>query len=306
MFDERVLANLDVLDFLQLYGNTEKVSELVGLSQSSCVRRCRALNDLLDLGMDRSNGGYQPSQNTDVLSEMRKVAQKLRVRRSLLRCSLASNVTDLVLPSDFRLVDVESITTAKVLSLLEGRLVDVWVGGLIELGYMPSTPLQLLQYKRLTLDLSLLALPLLRCEYVLVSLRTHPLQLSSSITPDDLAKYPSLVLTLSHSPLLITALQDHGLAGLAYANEKFSPDYWEDTTFNRASICVVPSYQLPQIKKKLGLVPLRYSLGIHEIIALVGNRDVISDPCFIKASDSLRISLLDSAIGSCSRTIWLC
>ena len=81
MFDERVLANLDALDYLQIYGNTVKVAELIGLSQSSCSRRCRALNELLDLGMDRSDGGYQPSQNTDVLAEMRQAAQKLRVRR---------------------------------------------------------------------------------------------------------------------------------------------------------------------------------------------------------------------------------
>ena len=52
MFDERVLDNLDVLDHLQLYGSTVKVADLMGLSQSSCSRRYRALSDLFDLGVE--------------------------------------------------------------------------------------------------------------------------------------------------------------------------------------------------------------------------------------------------------------
>lgn len=302
MFDERVLANLDALDYLQIYGNTVKVAELIGLSQSSCSRRCRALNELLDLGMDRSDGGYQPSQNTDVLAEMRQAAQKLRVRRSQLRCSLESQVTGVALPSEFRLLDIESIATAKVLSLLEGRLVDVWIGGLQKCCPMLTPSLELMQSKCFPLGKFLLALPLLRWEYVLVSLRTHPLQRSSSITPDDLAKYPSLILPFSKASLLITALQEHGLTGLAYGDANFSPEHWQGIA---TRIGIVPAYQLPDIEKQFGLVPLRYSLGIHEVTALVGHRDVISDPCFAKTSDALCNSMHDSTIGRCSRTVWL-
>jgi DNA-binding transcriptional LysR family regulator len=303
MFDERVLANLDVLDHLQLYGSTVKVAEILGLSQSSCSRRYRALSELLDLGVDRSEGGYEPLQNTDVLADMRQVAQKLRVRRSLLRCSLAWQVEGLPMPPGFRLLDLESLSTAQALSVLEGRLVDVWMGGLHECQPLIAASLEVLQGNRLALGHSLLALPLLRWEYVLVSHRSHPLQSRTTITPDDLAKYPSPALPLDVSPLFTHALQQHGLASCVYGDD--FPYCWEELALDCDSLMVVPPYRLPELEKQHGLVPVRYALGIHEVIAVVGHRDAIVDPCFAKALDDLRSILRESPISRCSQTSWL-
>lgn len=305
MFDERVLANLDVLDHLQLYGSTVKVAELLGLSQSSCSRRYRALSDLFELSVDRSEGGYEPRQNIDVLADMRQVAQKLRVRRAVLRCSLAWQVKGLELPSEFRLLDLASMATSQALSVLEGRLVDVWVGGLHECQPLISASLEVLQSNRLDLGQSLLALPLLRWEYVLVSHRTHPLQRRTSITPDYIAKYPSPALPLGVAPLFTRALQEHGLASCAYGGNNYSPARWEGVASDCHSLTVVPPYRLPELEKQLGLVPVRYALGIHEVMAVVGHRDAISDPCFVKAFHALRDALRHSPIGRCSHTSWL-
>ena len=304
MFDERVLANLDVLDHLQLYGSTVKVAEVMGLSQSSCSRRYRALSDLFDLSVDRE-GGYEPRHNVDVLAAMRQVAQKLRVRRSVLRCSLAWQVKGLDLPSEFRLLDLASMATSQALSVLEGRLVDVWVGGLHECQPLISASLEVLQSKSLDLGQSLLALPLLRWEYVLVSHRTHPLQRRTSITPDDIAKYPSPALPLGVAPLFTRALQEHGLASCAYGCNNYSPARWEGVASDCHSLTVVPPYRLPELEKQLGLVPVRYALGIHEVMAVVGHRDAIADPCFVKAFHVLRDALRHSPIGRCSHTSWL-
>ena len=305
MFDESVLADLDVLDHLQLFGSTLRVSKLMGLSQSSCSRRFRALNELFDLSIDRSEGGFEPRQNTDVLAEMREVAQKLRVRRSVLRCSLGWQVQDLALPSEFRVLYLESMATSKALSLLEGRLVDVWVGGLHECQSLISASLEVLQSKRLALGQSLLALPMLRWEYVLVSHRTHPLQGLTSITADDLAKYQSLILPIGVPPIFTHSLQERGLESNPIGGSNNSPGDWEGITFDSHTLMVVPPHRLPELEKQHGLVPVRYPLGINEVMAVVGHRDVIADACFVKAFHALRDALRQSPIGSCSHTSWL-
>ena len=305
MFDETVLADLDVLDHLQLFGSTLRVSQLMGLSQSSCSRRFRALNELFDLSIDRSEGGFEPRQNIDVLAEMREVAQKLRVRRSVLRCSLGWQVQDLALPTEFRLLDLKSMATSKALSLLEGRLVDVWVGGLHECQPLISASLEVLQSNRLALGQSLLALPLLRWEYVLVSHRNHPLQRLTSMTADDLAKYQSLILPMGVSQIFTLSLQERGLESHSPGGSNYIPGDWESITFDDHTLMVLPPYLLPELEKQLGLVPVRYALGIHEVMAVVGHRDVIADACFVKAFHSLRDALRQSPMGSCSHTSWL-
>ena len=305
MFDERVLDNLDVLDHLQLYGSTVKVAELMGLSQSSCSRRYRALSALFDLGVDRSDGGYEPRHNIDVLADMRQVAQKLRVRRSSLRCSLAWQARDLALPPQFRWLDLPSMATGQALSLLEARLVDVWLGGLHECQPLIPASLEVLQANRLPLGQNLLALPLLRWEYVLVSHRNHPLQRLSSITPDDLAQYPSPALPMGVAPLFSRALQVHGLASCSYGGSDYNPCRWEDIAADAHSLTVVPPHRLPDLDLRLGLVPVPYPLGIQDVIAVVGHRDAIADPSFVKAFHALRDALRQSPIGRCSHVRWL-
>ena len=305
MFDERVLDNLDVLDHLQLFGSTVKVADLMGLSQSSCSRRYRALSELFDLGVDRSDGGYQPRQNIDVLADMRQVAQKLRVRRSILRCSLAWQAKDLTVPSGFRLLDLPSMATAQALSVLDGRLVDVWLGGLHECQPLFSASLEVLQANRLPLGQTLLALPLLRWNYVLVSHRTHPLQRLSSITPADLAQYPSPALPIGVAPLFSRALQAHGLANCPYGGSDYDHARWEGIASDGHSLTVVPPHRLPELESQLGLLPVRYPLGIQEVMALVGHRDVIADPSFAPAFHALRDALRQSPLGRCTQTRWL-
>lgn len=300
MFDERVLANLDVLDHLQLYGSTTKAAEFMGLSQSSCSRRYRALSALFDLSVDRSDGGYEPRRNIDVLAGMRQVAQKLRVRRSLLRGSVGWQVRGLSMPPGFRLLDLPSMATGQFLTQLEGRLVDVWVGGLFECQPLISAKLGVVQGNRLSLGHSLLALPLLRWDYVLVSHRTHPLQRRRSIGPDDLAQYPSMALPIGVAPLFTRALQEHGLASCPYGSRDYDASRWEGIACDGHSLAVVPPHRLPQLEAELGLVPVRYPLGIQEVIAAVGHHDAIADPCFERPFQALRQALRESPIGRCS------
>lgn len=305
MFDERVLADLDVLDHLQLYGSTVKVADLLGLSQSSCSRRYRSLSELLDLDFDRGDNGYVARHNVDVLTAMRQAAQKLRVRRSLLRCSSGWQAPALGLPQSFRGLCIPSMSTSHMLSLLDGRLVDVWFGGLLECQPLIPAALPVLQANRLALGQNLLAVPLLRWNYVLVSHRSHPLQKRSGISPDDLAAYPSPALAMGVAPLFTRALQEHGLATCAYGGADYDPVRWEGGAADGHSLAVVPPHRLPELEAQLGVVPLPFPLGIQEVMAVVGHRDVIADPCFVSAFQALRDALRQSPLGRCSKVSWL-
>jgi DNA-binding transcriptional LysR family regulator len=305
MFDDRVLADLDVLDHLQLYGSTVKVADLLGLSQSSCSRRYRSLSDQLDLGFDRGDDGYVPSRNLDVLSAMREAAQKLRVRKALLRCSAGWQSPGWSLSSGFRELQISSMSTGEVLSLLDGRLVDIWFGGLFECQPLIPTAIEVLQANRLVLGQTLLAIPLLRWEYVVVSHRNHPLQRRSQISPDDLAQYPSPALPLGVAPLFTRALQQHGLANCPYGHSEYSRSRWVGVAADAHSLAVVPPHDLPTLETQLGLLPLPYQLGIKEVMSLLGHRDVIADPCFSKSFQLLRDALRNSPMGRCSNVCWL-
>jgi DNA-binding transcriptional LysR family regulator len=197
------------------------------------------------------------------------------------------------------------MSTSQMLSLLDGRLVDVWFGGLLECQPLIPAALPVLQANRLALGQNLLAVPLLRWNYVLVSHRNHPLQKRSVITPDDLAAYPSPALAMGVAPLFTRALQEHGLATCAYGGADYEPVRWEGGAADGHSLAVVPPHRLPELEAQLGVVPLPYSLGIQEVMAVVGHRDVIADPCFVRAFQALRDALRQSPLGRCSKVSWL-
>lgn len=305
MFDERAFSDLDVIDHLQLYGSTVKVAELMGLSQSSCSRRYRSLSEQLDLGFDRGDEGYLPRRNSDVLSSMREAAQKMRVRRSLLRCSTGWQVPALALPSGFNGLRIDSMSTGRMLSILDARLVDVWIGGLLECQPLIPAALGVVQANRLPLGQTLLAVPLVRWPYVVVSHRSHPLQKRSSITAEDLAIYPSPALPVGVAPLFTTALQQHGLATCSYGSGEFDPQRWEGSASDGHTLSVVPHHRLPELEARLGLLPLPYSLGLQEVIAVVGHRDVVADPAFVSSFQILREALRVSPMGRSPAVSWL-
>ncbi len=305
VFDESVLSDLDVVDYIQIFGSTVKVAELLDLSQSSCSRRYRLLSDQLGLGFDRGDDGYLPRLNIDVLSALREAAQKLRVRRATLRCSTGWQSPGLALPLGFRQLRMSSMSTSQALSLLDGRLVDVWIGGLLECQPLMPASLEVLQANRLALGQTLLAIPLMRWEYVLVSHRNHPLQRCSKITPDDLELYPSPALPMGVSPLFTRALQQHGLSSCAYGGDDYDAHRWEGVAIDGHSLAVVPPHRLVELESQLGVVPLPYQLNIKEVLAVIGHRDVIADPAFLRSFQLLKGVLRKAPIGRCSEVQWL-
>ena len=78
--NDSFVDDLDILDYLELLHSTTSVARELGISQSSCSRRYRALSQHFDLGFDRVDGRYAASRNGDVLASLRQAAQMRRVR----------------------------------------------------------------------------------------------------------------------------------------------------------------------------------------------------------------------------------
>jgi DNA-binding transcriptional LysR family regulator len=305
MPSEGPLADLELLDHLELLGSTVKVADMLGFSQSSCSRRYRLISDHLDLGFDRGDDGYSARRNFDVLSSLREAAQKLRVRRLQLRFAQAWHNFKFLLPEDWRFLSVDSMSTAHLLSLLDARLIDLWMGGLYECQPLIATPLGLLQANPLNLGQTLKAMPLFRWKLVLLARRDHPLHGGVAITPDDLAAFPSPALPMGVAPLLNRALQRHGLASSPYGSSHYDPQRWDQAAADGLSLSYAPAFRLHELEMEHGLFPLPYELSIDEVTALVGHRDVISDPCFAKAFQALREALLQSPLALCPGITWL-
>ena len=77
MIEEALFDDLDVLDYLELLNSTVRASEALGMSQSSCSRRYRALSSNLDVEFDRVDGAYMGSPekvNSESASTKRRPA----------------------------------------------------------------------------------------------------------------------------------------------------------------------------------------------------------------------------------------
>jgi hypothetical protein len=303
--DATSFGDLDILDYLQLFNSTVKAGEVLGVSQSNCSRRYRALSSYLDLGFERVDDVYMPQQNLDVLAALREGAQKLRTRRGLFRMSRGWTVDAPVLPRGWRQLPLVSMNSSRIMSLLEGRLLDVWIGGLLEFQPLLDVPLRSLAGQRQPLGQHLLCLPLCRVPLKLFAHKGHQLVSRTSLSSDDLARHPSPALSMGASPLLNRALQAHGLATCPYAGTEYDQERWEGVARDGHSISYGPAQRQGELERLWQLLVLPYDLGITDVVAVVGHRDVLGDPAFAKSFRDLLDGLRASPIGSCDQIQWL-
>lgn len=251
------------------------------MSQSTCSRRYRSLSDELALKFDRVDGAYQAAANHDVLQLFRQAAQRLRLRRQQLRYALASCCQALVAVSALPPpLPLDLTDASRMLGLLDQRLLDLWLGGLLEFSGLVAEPLRQLRSGRLQLSPSVHAIPLVRWRLQVVARRDHPLVGRSDLQTADLAAYPSPALSLGAAPQLVSQLQAHGLASQARSPRDADPEGWRACHRDGRSLAYSPPHLLPQLAREHQLVPLHYDLGIHEVAALIGHRDVLLDPAF--------------------------
>jgi hypothetical protein len=305
MVQEDSATDLEVLDFLELFNSTVLSAKLLGISQSSCSRRYRSFSELFGLGFDRIENQYRATSNFDVLSSLRQAAQKLRVRNLRTRITIGwqlGNFPVTGLGEVGKVLPIRPMDSWRLLSLLEQRLVDVSLMGLMEFHSLLNQPLARLQSRLIPFSSSMLCIPISMIEFNLLAHRSHPLQGKRDLNADELSQYPSPALPLGMAPALIKGLQAQGLASQQCGLIDYEEASWEGFASNGLGLSYGVTHQVPALVNRYKIEPLNYELGIHDCIGLVGHRDVLTDPGFSKLY-SQTIACLRSSLGGTSNGI---
>lgn len=283
MVPEEVVSNIEILDYLELFNSTVEAARLLGISQSSCSRRYRSFAERYGLEFDRLGDRYQATANFDVLGSLRQASQKLRVRQSRPRLSVGWQLGNVELPGLDQaglVLPIRPMDSWRLLSLLEQRLIDVALMGLLEFQALLRQPLPRLRTRRMSLSPSMMCVPLVVFDLRLLAQNGHPLQGQKDLHADELSRFPSPSLPLGMSPTLIGSLQNHGLANQPCGLTDYDEERWEGFAGNGMGLSYSAPHLLPDLNNRYALRPLPYNLGIRECIGLVGHRDVLSDPSF--------------------------
>lgn len=292
---QRPPSDLDIVDFLQIFGSTTICSNHLGVSQSSCSRRYRQFSTEFNLGIMRVNGNYRASNNGDILDSLRQTSQKLRLQRGQFRYVLAWPCGDL--GNDFQHhfpsaspIPIAPMGCHELLSLLDQRLVDLVVCGLMELQSLLPQPLHQLDGERLILSSDVHALPLCRWELRLMAHQQHPLVKRGRLQPRDLLAYPSPSLALGTAPKLMQQLSLLGLGTSSSRLAHHSLEHWEAAAADGHSLSYAAPHQLERLALEFGIIPLPYPLGIHETLALVAQAEMLqaANPILQILRDALR------------------
>lgn len=107
------------------------------------------------------------------------------------------------------------------------------------------------------------------------------------------------------APLLNRQLQLHGLATTPYGPSHYALERWEGAAGDAFTLAYAPPHRLKLLEQKFGLVPLPYDLGITEVAAVVGRRDVFADPSFGGIWRQITDMLQASPLAGCPGVQWL-
>ena len=314
---ESIVGDLAVLDTLELFQSTIYASEALGISQSSCSRRYRSFSQLFDFGFDRVDGVYRATRNFDMLAGLRQANQKRRVRQGRFRYGIGWQMEGLLdgfvegpLGSQAKDIAGERLALRtmdswRVINLLENRLIDYWIGGLLDYGSLLEQPLKRLRFERVKVTGSVMAVPLCRFDLQLVSHQTHPLQSQKIITADQVALYPSPAVDVGMAPSLMGQLQERGLATTPSGLKDHSCRCWQAAAADGIALSYSPPHDLARLKP-YGIETLPYDLGITEVGAVLGHREAIEDGCFHTHLKAMAALFRKSEAAAHGGLHWLC
>ena len=306
---ESVVGDVDVLDYLELFQSTIYAAEALGISQSSCSRRYRSFSEQFDFGFDRVDGVYRPTRNFDILAALRQAAQKRRVRQGSFRYGIGWQMEGLIDEQGQELagdrLSVRTMDSWRVLSMLENRLIDYWIGGLLDYGSMLEQPLQRQRFERVQVTGAVMAVPLCRFDLHLVSHQTHPLKAQKTINADQLALYPSPALDVGMAPSLMGQLQERSLATAPSGLRDHDWKCWQAAAADGIALSYSPPHDLARLKAD-GIETLPYDLGITDVGAVLGHRDAIEDGCFHTHLKAMVELFRSSAAAAHPGLRWLC
>ena len=198
---------------------------------------------------------------------VRQAAQMRRVRVGQFRFGVGWQLVNLFQAdgqSAARCLPLRQMDSWGVASLLEQRLVDFWLGGLLEFAQLLPQPFNSLRSTRLGLTQSLMCVPICRWTLQLFAHRNHPLRQAAALTPEQFRRYSSPALPVGMAPLLMRQLQDNGLATSPSPLRTYAWSDWHGAAADGNSL----SYGGPHdglVAAADGVKPLVYPLQIVEV-----------------------------------------
>ena len=276
-------GDLQILDALELLNSTVLTAQWLGISQSSCSRRYRLFSDKHAFQFDRDGSRYKANGNLDVLAGMRKVAQAIRVRQGGLRFVRGWQLGQSPISSLGGLgveAPVRPISTMEILIMLESRLIDVAVMGLMECQSLIGTSIDRLRLGRHEMGSQLMYIPTCTYELELVARTDNPLVKQKTATSEQIASCPSVGLPLGTAPIMMDQLNQHGLGSELYNHTHYHEDAWEGFANDGSRLSYAAPFNVPGLQRRRQIVPIAYPLGITECLSIVGHKDVIKDNAF--------------------------
>ena len=283
-----LLEGLPVLDYLEAVNSTTEVSSLIGCDQSSVSRVYRYVSERLDLGFCKSDQGvYGPSRNHDVLADLRRVSQRLRLSdSSALR--VAGQYWNEALLCDLGLVGPMSrewFGLERICRLLRERVLDLAVVNTIDLGInglllRPSS-------KSAWIHRDLAGFSLFHYSIGALAHCEHPLQGRSGLQHNDLWAFPSPAQPDQAFPHLSSALKERGL-WQDLTVEGYRRHRWEGRCRDRKTIVYHTPLIFEAVRKSLPLARLPLDLGLQDLEAVICLKEISDQPAIRSAVERIR------------------
>jgi hypothetical protein len=301
-------TDLDIIDHLELLNSTTEAAKWLEISQSSCSRRYRIFSDQCGLEFSREGNQYKANKNLDVLADLRKAAQGIRVRQGRMRIIRGWQLGQKKIESMNSLgkeLPIRPMNTMQILNILEARLADIAVMGILECKDLIPTSFDNLRLGRVPIGPRMMCIPICKWNLNIVARSDHPLTETRDVAKEDLGSYPSLALPMGTAPVLMAELNQHNLGSHPSNHVNYSEDEWEGYANQGVGLSYSAPFLLAELGRQRGLKEVNYELDITECLSIVGHRDVILDPCFGSLLKTIFAEIMAIMAGNTKKVKWL-
>lgn len=232
------------LDLLEVFGSSHFVGDICGISQSNVYRGAHACAKVLNLDFRKREGSYSAGRNTDVLKDIRAIAQRLRARETGFLRLLPE-------PWSFSRADRDQATLLRVLpktwcsirrsfDLLDNAILDIIIAGSLDVSPLLSLSKPLPIFRPLVFGsygvLALSSEPI----NLYVSPR-HPLCGKACLSNLDFQAFPSPALSVDSDSVLKRELTLLGLWNYPLNLSHLGSGSWQSLFSD--DLMIVPSTQ---------------------------------------------------------------
>lgn len=267
---------IPVLDLLEILNSTGKVGDILCLDQSSVSRIYRQVNDALCLNICKHEGIYKPSNNLELLTNLRNSCQALRLCAEVYPIRVFTKPLSLIASPEINntiFLPDHSFGLNKGLKLLKEKMIDIFVTDGFEI--LPENLISSQEVRFLAGGFA--GDKLHHTSIQLISHPDHPLQNFEKLSGREFWSYPSVAVLNNLFPRLSKQLIARGLWQDHYDLKKYTAKNWEGKTKDRKHIAYANDFSIKRIDKSILLKCLKYDLGLKSCEVALVHRDNIEN-----------------------------